>query len=101
MTTQYIFKDMAKTRKTPKLCDCIRFPHQKTKYYVVETGTGKFASGFDYHSNIIWSNKTTGFFYYSDAFLLASSARWLDTIRCAILSVTYPSEKTVVIKRFV
>lgn len=62
--------------------------------------TGKFANGFDWQNNIIWGEKdNSGFFYYTDALLMGLSAK-CETIRCMIVSITYPSEKTVIIKKF-
>lgn len=80
--------------KTPRFCDCIRFPRQKTKYYVTDYCSlkPKYLKGYnDFSDRIIWTEKVHGFFYKEDALILSLLAKSFG-YKVEAFSITYPDK---------
>lgn len=79
-------------RKAPKFSECIRFPRQKTKYYV--TRGHKYLKGYSEKSDdIIWSDEVYSFVYKTDALLFAILAKSCGYLGLHVFSITYPNNQ--------
>lgn len=79
-------------RKAPRLSECIRFPRQKTKYYV--TCGYKYLKGYSERKNdIIWSDEVYSFVYENDAFFLKILAKSFGYLGLDLFSITYPKKQ--------
>lgn len=79
-------------RKAPRLSECIRFPRQKTKYYV--TCGHKYLKGYsEKYGDVIWSDKAYSFVYKTDALLYAILAKSCGYLGLDVFSITYPNNQ--------
>lgn len=81
-------------RKAPRLCDCIRFPRWKTKYYIKMYGANFWFKGYDpVKDEPIYSNSRYGFFYESDAKMMYIYASKILKERVYLEKITFPLKR--------
>ena len=81
-------------RKAPRLSVCIRFPRQKTKYYIKMHWGNFWFKGYDpVKDEPIYSNTRYGFIYESDAKMMYLFASKILKERVYLEKITFPVKR--------